>query len=446
MTIDRRQFLCAAAGAVASVPSAAAPIGALGIDATHLGLRPDSPDDQTVALQRALAQAAGAPLALMPGVYRLSAIELPTRAKLVGVRGATRLLFTGGPSLLSARGTEYVTLSGLVLDGATKPLPERRGLVHLTDSRAVRITDCEVTASSRSGLWFETVGGEVSATTISAVAGAGIISFDGRGLLVAGNTLRGAGTNGIEIVRTSLGDDGTLVVDNRIEDIEALPGGSGQYGNAVNAFRAANVIVRGNRIRNCAFSAVRGNSASNIQIVGNSVSDVREVALYSEFAFEGAVIANNTVDGAAIGISVTNFNRGGRLAVVQGNLIRNLLPRRPAGTDPNDGAGIGIYVEADTAVTGNVVENAPTAGIKLGWGRHLRDVTVTGNVVRDADIGIAVSVADGAGMAVISDNLIAGARRGAILGMDYKNVVTGDLARDDAKRYAQLAISGNRVR
>ncbi len=206
------------------------------------------------------------------------------------------------------------------------------------------------------------------------------------------------------------------------------------------------MIVRGNRIRNCAFSAVRANSASNIQIVGNSVSDVREVALYSEFAFEGAVIANNTVDGAALGVSVTNFNQGGRLAVVQGNLLRNLLPKRPAGTDPNDGAGIGIYVEADTAVTGNVVENAPSVGIKLGWGRHLRDVTVTGNVVRDADIGIAVSVVDGAGMAVISDNLIAGTRRGAILGMDYKKVVTGDLARDDAKRYAQLAISGNRVR
>jgi uncharacterized secreted repeat protein (TIGR03808 family) len=48
------------------------------------------------------------------------------------------------------------------------------------------------------------------------------------------------------------------------------------------------VIVRGNRIRNCDYSAVRGNSASNIQISGNSVSDVREVALYSEFSFEGA--------------------------------------------------------------------------------------------------------------------------------------------------------------
>src|SRR5262249_12135591 len=136
----------------------------------------------------------------------------------------------------------------------------------------------------------------------------------------------------------------------------------------------------------------------------------------------------------------------GRLALVQGNLIRNLLPRRPAGTDPNDPAGIGIAVEADSAVTGNVIENAPTAGISLGWGQYLRDVAVTGNVVRSAGFGIATSVARGAGSALIADNLIAGTRLGAIVGMEWKRPVTGDLAKDGAARFAQLAISGNRVR
>ena len=140
--------------------------------------------------------------------------------------------------------------------------------------------------------------------------------------------------------------------------------------------------MRGNRIRNAAFSAVRGNAASNIQIANNICTGLGEVAIYAEFGFEGAVIANNTIDGAAIGIAVTNFNQGGRLAVVQGNLIRNLVPKRPAGTDPNDGNGIGIGVEADAAVTGNVIENAPVAGIAVGWGQYLRDVSVTGNVVR----------------------------------------------------------------
>jgi uncharacterized secreted repeat protein (TIGR03808 family) len=97
-------------------------------------------------------------------------------------------------------------------------------------------------------------------------------------------------------------------------------------------------------------------------------------------------------------------------------------------------------------VTGNVIEDAPTAGIALGWGRHLRDVSVTGNVVRNAGVGISVSVSPGAGAAVIADNLIADAKNGAIVAMDLKRAVSGDLTREGAGRYAQLAISGNRVR
>jgi uncharacterized secreted repeat protein (TIGR03808 family) len=236
------------------------------------------------------------------------------------------------------------------------------------------------------------------------------------------------------------------VVDNRIANIANRSGGSGQYGNAINAFRAGNVIVRGNRIRHCAFSAVRGNTAANIQIDGNSISDTGEVALYAEFGFEGAIIANNSVEGAAIGVSVTNFNDGGRLAVVQGNIIRSLKPQRPAGTDPGDSAGIGISVEADTVVAGNVIENAPLAGIMLGWGRYLRDVAATGNVVRKADIGIAVSVTPGSASTLVADNVITDSARGAIVGMAGAKAVTTDLAQGGAESYPHLTISGNRVR
>jgi uncharacterized secreted repeat protein (TIGR03808 family) len=80
-----------------------------------------------------------------------------------------------------------------------------------------------------------------------------------------------------------------------------------------------------------------------------------------------------------------------------------------------------------------------------GWGRYLRDVTITGNVVRQSAIGVAVSVVSGAGGAVIADNKISAARRGAILGMDHLQVITDDLAQGNAARYAQLAITGNRV-
>ena len=268
-----------------------------------------------------------------------------------------------------------------------------------------------------------------------------MVSFDALGLIVSRNTIIGTNDNGIEILRTAIGDDGTLVADNRIEDIKAGPGGSGQYGNAINAFRAGNVIVRGNRIRNCDYSAVRGNSASNIQITGNSVSDVREVALYSEFSFEGAVIANNTVDGAAVGVSVCNFNEGGRIAVVQGNIIRNLLPKRPIGTAPDDDAGIGIYVEADTSVTGNVIENAPSFGIVAGWGKYLRDVAITGNVIRNAFVGVGVSVVPGAGTALVNNNMISETPRGAVVGLDHARA---DHDRSVRRRRPALCAGGGR--
>jgi uncharacterized secreted repeat protein (TIGR03808 family) len=102
-------------------------------------------------------------------------------------------------------------------------------------------------------------------------------------------------------------------------------------------------------------------------------------------------------------------------------------------------------VEADTAVSGNVVENAPFAGITLGFGRYLRDCSATGNVIRASSIGIGVSVAPGAGSALIADNIISGAARGAIIGLDRNTVVTGDLIKEGASRYPMLTLSGNRA-
>lgn len=460
MDLNRRHLLGAAGavGALGLSPDAAhaAALASLGRDATQNGVRPGSPDDQTRTLQRAIDEAARAqvPLVLPPGVYRTGLLNLRSGTQLVGVRGATKLVFADGPSLLLGEGTGHVGLTGITLDGGNVPLPARRGLIHVLGGHDIRISECEISNSGGAGIWIEQVSGEISGNVFASIASTAIVSFDALGLIVARNTISGTNDNGIEILRYQIGDDGTLVTDNRIEDIKAGPGGSGQYGNAINAYRASNVIVRGNRIRNCDYSAVRGNSASNIQISGNSVSNVREVALYSEFSFEGAVIANNTVDGAAFGVSVCNFNEGGRIAVVQGNIIRNLLPKRPIGTAPDDDAGIGIYVEADASVTGNVVENAPAFGIVAGWGKYLRDVTITGNVIRNAAAGIGVSVVSGAGTALINNNLtalinnnlIADAPRGAVVGLDHARILTPDLAGEGVQRYAQLMIGANAVR
>ena len=63
------------------------------------------------------------------------------------------------------------------------------------------------------------------------------------------------------------------------------------------------------------------------------------------------------------------------------------------------------------------------------------------NILNDCGFGVAVSVAPGAGGATIRDNRIH-ARRAAIVGMAWEEVVSTDLARDAAK-YPLLTIVGN---
>ncbi len=451
MRTDRRHFIALSAAALATAGAlparAATQLSALGVDATQLGVNPASSEDQSRPLQRAIDRAAATrvPLVLPPGVYRAANLKLPKGAALAGMRGASRLMLSDAASLLTAESADDVVLSGLTLDGGGKR-HESRGLVRMSSGRNVRVVDCTFDSVTNQALLLEGIAGEVRSNTFNAPGDGAIRSLDARDLVINANTIRGAGNAGIQVWRSAAGYDGTIVTENRIEDTRARDGGSGQYGNAINVFRAGNVIVANNRIAGAAFSAVRGNAASNIHILGNDCTRCAEVAIYSEFEYQGAVIANNIVDGAAFGIALANFQQGGRLAVVQGNLIRNLTPKRPPGTDPDDAAGIGIGVEADVAVTGNVIENVPNTGISVGWGPYQRDVTVSGNTVRGAAYGITVSVSKDAGAAAVTGNLIAEVRKGAIVGMDYKNVATGDLAKDGVGRFTHLTVSGNHVR
>jgi uncharacterized secreted repeat protein (TIGR03808 family) len=201
MNTDRRRLFAALAGAAAAatttparaneppaVPRESMPRG--GIDAAAFGIRPNAAEDQTKALQRAIdaAAAARAVLRLPPGTYRAGSLQLPPYAAIAGTPGATRIVLLGGPSLLSAAAGDHVALSGLVLDGGGLPLPERRGLVHLAQGRAVRVSDCEIVNSGRNGMTLEAIEGEVSGNTIAATDVA-IFSLDARGLRIAGNTV-----------------------------------------------------------------------------------------------------------------------------------------------------------------------------------------------------------------------------------------------------------------
>jgi uncharacterized secreted repeat protein (TIGR03808 family) len=447
MAIDRRSVLGLSAGGAAGVlmptPGRASPmpLGSLGLDVTHFGVNPGSPDDQTNALQRAIDASAQArvPLWLPAGTYIAADLLLPSGAQLFGIRGATRLMLGHGASIVASSRADQVTLQGLVFDGREQFIPEGRGLITLRNTRGVRILDCYIQESDGLGIALVGVEGEVAHTTIIGAAKGGMHANDSRGLVITNNTIFNCAGSGIAVAREQRGDDGTQLTGNRVEQIRAA--GNDARGDGIVVLRAANVIAADNRIRNCAASAVLASEAANLHVRGNAAGAIGEIAILAEGNLEGAVISGNSIDGAGGGISVADRAQSGRLVVCQGNLVRNL--RRG---DPLAGHGIGIAVEADSAITGNVIEGAPLAGILAGFGKNLRDVTVTGNVVRTAPIGIGVSAAPGAGSALVAHNLIAGATTGAVIGMEDGKAVTGDLARDETSRFAQITVSGNRVR
>ncbi len=448
MELTRRHFIAGSlTGAAAlAAPAIAAPLSRYGIDAGQFGVRPGAPDDQSAKLQRAINKAAATrtPLMLAPGVYRAGDLRLSPGAQIVGVRDATYLTFTGGSALVSAEHADGMALTGLTLQGGNRKLPAGRGLVHFHDARALRIADCTVSGAEGNGIKLEQCAGAVTGTTITNSAETALFANDSRGLIVSANTIRHAGNGGIAVWQSEKRHDGTLVADNTIEDIRANAGGTGQNGNAIAVFRAGDVIVRGNHISNARFSAIRGNSAANIQILGNSCLACDDVALYSEFDFEGCIMADNMVDGAGSGISVTNFDfKHGRLASVHGNVLRNLHAR--AASAPPQDFGLGLHIEGDTAVTGNVIEGAAFAGMRAGWGPYLRNVAITGNVMRQCAVGIEVSVVKGTGQALIADNVFDSVPGGAVIGMEWQKKVSGDLTREGTARYPQLTIANNRV-
>lgn len=443
MLVNRRRLLLGSLALVAT-PARAQTEKPQGLDAAQFGVRAHAGVDQTRQLQRAIDRAAQAqqPLWLATGTYRSGPLTLRGGSQIVGGRGA-RIVLTRGPSLLAAHDAEGVALTGLALDGGNTPLGRDGALVAITGARNLRINDCAIANANGNAIGVFRSTGTISGNSIAGSADNALYCVDNTGVIIRGNKIAKSGNGGIRVWQSVKRNDGSIVENNIIEDTEARAGGSGQNGNAINIFRAAGVTVRGNTIRRAAFSAVRGNAASHIKILENQCYELGEVAIYSEFEFEDATIVNNIVDGAAVGVAVTNYDKGGRGAVVRGNVIRNVVNKRPQGGP--DSYGVGIGVEADTLVTGNTIVNAPVMGIEVGSGKYLHNVTVTGNTVRQTGIGIGVSVVQGAGSATITDNLIVDAKGGAIRGMAWDKAVTGDLALGGAARYPRLRVSGNKT-
>jgi uncharacterized secreted repeat protein (TIGR03808 family) len=456
--VSRRGFLTVmagsglAAGLGASVRAAPPTLVATAdlrgsIDAGKNGVIPGAADDQSRRLQAIITRAAksNVPVFLPPGDYRVSNLSLPDGTRISGVPGASRLLYSGDGHLMVADGAARIELSNLVIDGGNRWLADYApALLHFRGVKEVLIDNCDILGARKFAVQLERCGGRIERSRMSGAAQSGIYAVESKDLSITGNLVSDCGNGGILVHRWTKGADGTMISGNRIQRIAATDGGTGQNGNGINLFRADNVMVSGNHVSDCAFSAIRANAASNVQIANNQCLKSGETAIYSEFGFEGALVSGNLIDGAANGILVVNFDEGGRLATVSNNVVRNLSLTGPYVHD-GAGFGFGISVEADTVVSGNVIENAPRWGLVLGWGPFLRNLVATGNIVRNAPVGCAVSVVEGAGAALISGNLFDRTPEGAVIGFRWKDKATGELVGGGGTAFKHLTIEQNRV-
>ena len=381
---------------------------------------------------------------LPAGRFVTSGVKIGGTVTLQGIAGKTRLVSLSGGPILKVEDAGDVTLSGIVFESQNAAFTEvlsSSALVQAVGCKHLSVEACVFQDSPFNGLKLEKCSGRVAGNRFSGIGLSGLIALDSSGLEISGNTVSDIGNNGIQVWRTEVGEDGTLILNNRISRVKATSGGDGQNGNGINVFRAGNVSAANNVINDTAFSGIRFNSARNCQILGNSISRAGETALYVEFAFEGAVVANNIIEDVANGISITNYDQGGRLAICTGNIVRGA--RR--GTTVNAGPGQGIHAEADTIISNNVVEDIETFGINLGWGQFAHNLTAQGNIIRNCARGITYSATPGAGKILIAGNMIENMSAASIQGMDHETSVTGDMTLPDAIPTANLTLGQNIV-
>jgi len=178
-------------------------------------------------------------------------------------------------------------------------------------------------------------------------------SYDARhfflGLTIRRQHDQNAGTNGIQIIRSEVGHDGTWCRQPDRATNNPASADRGQYGK-LNAFRARRVIVRGNIIRPMSVSGIRGNQ---VDYPESATPAPGEVALDSEFRLRGhGDRAENWRRAPKPAVSVATFMRAGPARGVQGKHIRNIQPKDPKPGRTNSPAW--ELFEADPTVTGNV--------------------------------------------------------------------------------------------
>ncbi len=114
----------------------------------------------------------------------------------------------------------------------------------------------------------------------------------------------------------------------------------------------------------------------------------------------------------------------------------------PAQIIGNQFTGCGMQIGGDAVINGNVVNLAPDAGIKLGGAKILGQLLCSSNMIANSRVGIGVCV-EGGGYAMMSMNMIKGAKDGGIRAFDGAKPVGPDLAMTRSEAFRHLALYGN---
>ncbi|MCS6759745.1 MAG: TIGR03808 family TAT-translocated repetitive protein [Candidatus Devosia euplotis] len=288
------------------------------LEATTLGVAGGTGRDQTAAMQAALDQAAasGQALRLPGGAIHVRGLALPGNLIVEGVPGSTELTVLPDGSGVAIHDRGSLILRDIGFTGEATALSIAASDDIIIERRRFHCARLGITISDASAT--------IRDCQFTELADAAIHTMDSRGLFIADNRIAHCGNAGIRTWRADNGADGSIITNNCIANIDWRGGGNGQNGNGINVFWVDEVIVANNHIADCAFSAVRLNSTNDCQVSGNICQRSGEVAIFSEFAFSGSIIANNIVDGATQDISITNLDSGGQLAVCSGNIARNI--------------------------------------------------------------------------------------------------------------------------
>lgn len=231
MRLGRRGFL-AGSGALAgggylfaaSAKAASRPIA-------ELGVVPDSGEDLSGALSKAIAELSesGQAVYLPGGTYNLLDVTLPRKCVILGVSGQTRLVIPSGGRAFSAHNVETLFLSGLIVEGGVVAgnirdvmidnlqvtLAEKTS-VALTRAHTLSISHCQFEACSGTAIEVSTIRDTTSAANLTgnlirdcktgiALTGSGHVS---------GNTVSGATDFGLRLGGGHEG--GTILADGNI--------------------------------------------------------------------------------------------------------------------------------------------------------------------------------------------------------------------------------------